>query len=91
MEIVGASESSVKRWKQALKEGGMEALKAKPPSLVSTNASPKTREAPTFHHLADCPVPSSRSRPASRRRVSNSAALPCFLINYCTHGHTLWL
>jgi len=30
MEIVGASESSVKRWKRALKEGGMEALKAKP-------------------------------------------------------------
>ena len=30
MEIVGASESSVKRWKRALKEGGIEALKAKP-------------------------------------------------------------
>ena len=30
MEIVEASESSVKRWKRALKEGGMEALKAKP-------------------------------------------------------------
>lgn len=30
MEIVGASESSVKRWKRALKRGGMEALKAKP-------------------------------------------------------------
>jgi transposase len=30
MEIVGASESSVKRWKRALKQGGMEALKAKP-------------------------------------------------------------
>ena len=30
MEIVGASESSVKRWKRALKKGGMEALKAKP-------------------------------------------------------------
>jgi transposase len=30
MEIVRASESSVKRWKRALKEGGMEALKAKP-------------------------------------------------------------
>ena len=29
-EIVGASESSVKRWKRALKKGGMEALKAKP-------------------------------------------------------------
>lgn len=28
--MVGASESSVKRWKRALKEGGMEALKAKP-------------------------------------------------------------
>jgi transposase len=30
MEIVGASRSSVKRWKRALKIGGMEALKAKP-------------------------------------------------------------
>ena len=30
MEIVGASRSSVKRWKRALKQGGMEALKAKP-------------------------------------------------------------
>jgi len=30
MESVKASESSVKRWKRALKEGGMEALKAKP-------------------------------------------------------------
>jgi transposase len=30
MEIVGVSESSVKRWKRALKKGGMEALKAKP-------------------------------------------------------------
>ena len=30
MEIVGVSESSVKRWKRALKQGGMEALKAKP-------------------------------------------------------------
>jgi transposase len=30
MEIVGASESSVKRWKRAVKEGGLEALKAKP-------------------------------------------------------------
>jgi transposase len=30
MEIVGASESSVNRWKRALKKGGMEALKAKP-------------------------------------------------------------
>jgi transposase len=30
MKIVGASESSVKRWKRALKQGGMEALKAKP-------------------------------------------------------------
>ena len=30
MEIVGASRSSVKRWKRAVKEGGMEALKAKP-------------------------------------------------------------
>jgi transposase len=30
MDIVGASESSVKRWKRALNNGGMEALKAKP-------------------------------------------------------------
>jgi transposase len=30
MKIVGVSESSVKRWKRALKKGGMEALKAKP-------------------------------------------------------------
>jgi transposase len=30
MKIVVASESSVKRWKRAVKEGGMEALKAKP-------------------------------------------------------------
>ena len=30
MEIVQASESSVKRWKRAFKGGGMEALKAKP-------------------------------------------------------------
>lgn len=30
MEVVGASQSSVKRWKRALREGGMEALKAKP-------------------------------------------------------------
>jgi transposase len=30
MEIVGASESSVKRWKHAVKEGGMDALNAKP-------------------------------------------------------------
>src|SRR5208337_61791 len=30
MTIVEASESSVKRWKRAVKEGGMEALKAKP-------------------------------------------------------------
>ena len=30
MESVKASESSVKRWKRALKKGGMEALKAKP-------------------------------------------------------------
>lgn len=30
MKIVEASESSVKRWKRAVKEGGMEALKAKP-------------------------------------------------------------
>ena len=30
MEIVEASESSVKRWKRAVKKGGMEALKAKP-------------------------------------------------------------
>jgi transposase len=30
MEIVKASESSVKRWKRAVKEGGVEALKAKP-------------------------------------------------------------
>jgi transposase len=30
MEIVGASKSSVKRWKRAMKKGGMEALKAKP-------------------------------------------------------------
>ena len=30
MDIVGVSESSVKRWKRALREGGMEALKAKP-------------------------------------------------------------
>ena len=30
MEVVDASESSVKRWKRAVKEGGMEALKAKP-------------------------------------------------------------
>lgn len=30
MEIVGVSESSVKRWKRALKEGGVEALKATP-------------------------------------------------------------
>jgi len=30
MKIVEASESSVKRWKRTVKEGGMEALKAKP-------------------------------------------------------------
>jgi transposase len=30
MEMVGVSESSVKRWKRAVKEGGLEALKAKP-------------------------------------------------------------
>jgi transposase len=30
MKIVGVSASSVKRWKRALKEGGMEALNAKP-------------------------------------------------------------
>ncbi len=30
MKIVEASESSVKRWKRALKKGGIEALKAKP-------------------------------------------------------------
>ena len=30
MEIVGVSESSVKRWKRAVKQGGMDALKAKP-------------------------------------------------------------
>jgi transposase len=30
MKIVKASESSVKRWKRSLKDGGMEALKAKP-------------------------------------------------------------
>jgi len=30
MEIVGASQSSVKRWKRAMMKGGMEALNAKP-------------------------------------------------------------
>jgi transposase len=30
MEILDVSESSVKRWKRAVREGGMEALKAKP-------------------------------------------------------------
>ena len=30
MEIVGASLSSVKRWRQAVEKGGLEALKAKP-------------------------------------------------------------
>lgn len=30
MAAVGASESSVKRWKRAVREGGLEALKAKP-------------------------------------------------------------
>jgi transposase len=29
-EIVGAAESSVKRWKRAMREGGVDALKAKP-------------------------------------------------------------
>jgi transposase len=30
MEILGVSESSVKRWRRAVKKGGMDALKAKP-------------------------------------------------------------
>ena len=30
VEIVGASTSSVKRWKRAIKQGGMDALKSKP-------------------------------------------------------------
>ena len=47
-------------------------------------------EAPTISITSPIVLPSSRSCPASRRRVSNSAALPCFLINYYTHGHTTW-
>src|SRR4030042_358727 len=49
-----------------------------------------TEDAEAFTISIPSPIllPSSRSRPASRRRVSNSAALPCFLMNYCTHGHT---
>src|SRR5664280_92969 len=47
-------------------------------------------EAPTISITSPIVLPARRSCPASRRRVSNSAALPCFLINYCTHGHTTW-
>src|SRR5271165_4669695 len=47
-------------------------------------------EASTISITSPIVPPSSRSRPASRRRVSNSAALPCFLINYYTHDHAQW-
>jgi transposase len=45
MEIVGASESSVKRWKRAVKDGGLEALKAKlhPGPAPRLNAAQKRK------------------------------------------------
>jgi len=59
-------------------------------SWLASNVLPKTWKLPQFPLLRRLSLLSSRSCPASRRRVSNSAALPCFLINYYTHGHTMW-
>ena len=42
-EIVGASISSVKRWKRAAKKGGLDALKGKAPSRPQTSSRRKTK------------------------------------------------
>jgi transposase len=44
MAAVGASESSVKRWKRAVREGGHEALKAKPHAGKPWRLSAEQRE-----------------------------------------------
>jgi transposase len=43
-ELVGASVSSVKRWRQAVEKGGLEALKAKPHPGPTPRLNPKQKQ-----------------------------------------------
>jgi len=63
--------------------------RANPDALPRNGRPPLTEDSEAATISATSPIflPSSSSLPASRRRVSNSAALPFGLTNYGTHVH----